>query len=181
MAGIHDYWRAGSGALTQKRVIVSGTAIYKDDADGVWDSIGTGFEGYVPKTRVLRFEAAIAAVNGLGHDRALAAVTIDAAKILGIEKTHGSLEKGKVADLVLYDGDCFENVTHVTHTIINGRIVYNRSEIQSIPCPRRRMCPRVSSAPRADRLSRAVAWARLEEPELPVPDRVHPARLSARA
>ena len=34
-------------------------------------AIGTGFEGYVPKTRVLRHEAAMAMVNGLGHDRAL--------------------------------------------------------------------------------------------------------------
>ena len=34
-------------------------------------AIGTGFEGYVPKTRVLRHEAAMAMVNGLGFDRAL--------------------------------------------------------------------------------------------------------------
>ena len=39
--------------------------------------IGTAYEGYVPKTRVLRHEAAIAAVNGLGHERALKAITLD--------------------------------------------------------------------------------------------------------
>ena len=43
-------------------------------------AIGTGFEGYVPKTRVLRYEAAMAMVNGLGRERALAAITLDAAK-----------------------------------------------------------------------------------------------------
>src|SRR5262249_36758564 len=74
-------------------------------------AIGTGFEGYVPKTRVLRHEAAVAMVNGLGHERALRAVTLDAAKLLGIEKERGSIEVGKVADLVLYDGDCFEHAT----------------------------------------------------------------------
>jgi imidazolonepropionase-like amidohydrolase len=100
-------------------------------------AIGTGFEGYVPKTRVLRSEAAMAAVNGLGHEQALAAITINAAKILGIEKTRGSIEKGKVADLVLYDGDCFEHSTHVTYTIVNGRMEYDRAEIQAIPFARR--------------------------------------------
>jgi imidazolonepropionase-like amidohydrolase len=44
-------------------------------------AICTAFEGYVPKTRVLRYEAAMAAVNGLGFDRALRSITLDAAKI----------------------------------------------------------------------------------------------------
>ena len=83
-------------------------------------AIGTGFEGYVPKTRVLRHEAAMAMVNGLGFDRALAAITLDAAKILGIDDRFGSIEPGKVADLVLYDGDPFEHTTHVTHTMRKG-------------------------------------------------------------
>jgi imidazolonepropionase-like amidohydrolase len=100
-------------------------------------ALGTGFEGYVPKTRVLRHEAAVAAVNGLGHERALAAVTIEAAKVLGVEKTRGSIEKGKVADLVLYDGDCFEHATHVTYTIAVGRVVYDRGEVLAIPFARR--------------------------------------------
>jgi imidazolonepropionase-like amidohydrolase len=100
-------------------------------------AIGTGFEGYVPKSRVLRHEAAIAAVNGLGNGRALAAVTLDAAKLLGIDDRYGSLEPGKVADLVLYDGDPFENATHVTHTIMGGRIVFDRSEYLKLPFDRR--------------------------------------------
>src|SRR6202044_49742 len=68
-------------------------------------AICTAFEGYVPKTRVLRYEAAIAAVNGLGHERALKSITLDAAKILGIDGQYGTIEPGKIADLVLYDGD----------------------------------------------------------------------------
>jgi len=75
-------------------------------------AIGTSYEGYVPKTRVLRFEAAIAMVNGLGFDGALKSITLDAAKILGIDDRFGSIEKGKVADLVFYDGDPFEHATH---------------------------------------------------------------------
>src|SRR5204863_6896137 len=90
-------------------------------------TIGTAFEGYVPKTRVLRHEAAMAAVNGLGHERALRAITLDAAKLLGIADRFGTIEVGKVADLVLYDGDPFENATHVTHTLIDGQVVWDRA------------------------------------------------------
>lgn len=100
-------------------------------------AIGTGFEGYVPKTRVLRHEAAAAMVNGLGHDRALAAITLDAAKVLGIDKEYGSIEPGKVADLVLLDGDVFENATHVTGTIAAGRVVWDRAEYLKLPFARR--------------------------------------------
>jgi imidazolonepropionase-like amidohydrolase len=99
--------------------------------------LGTAFEGYVPKTRVLRYEAAVAMVNGLGFDRALRAITLDAARILGIDDRFGSIEKGKVADLVLYDGDPFEHTSHVTHTIIGGRVVYDRVEYLKLPFARR--------------------------------------------
>ena len=71
-------------------------------------AIGSGVEGYVPKTRVVRFEAAVAMVHGLGFERALRAITLDAAGILGIADRFGSLETGKAADLVLYDGDAFD-------------------------------------------------------------------------
>jgi imidazolonepropionase-like amidohydrolase len=53
----------------------------------------------------------------------LATVTIDAAKILGLDSRIGSLVKGKDADLAMYDGDPFEYTTHCTGTIINGQIV----------------------------------------------------------
>ena len=100
-------------------------------------AIGTGFESYVPKTRVVRFEAAMAMVNGLGFDRALSAITLDAARILGIDDRFGSLEAGKVADLVLYDGDPFEHATHVTHTVIDGRVIYDRAAYLKLPFERR--------------------------------------------
>jgi imidazolonepropionase-like amidohydrolase len=100
-------------------------------------AIGTGFEGYVPKTRVLRYEAAMAMVNGLGRERALAAVTRYPARILGFEDSLGSIEEGKVADLVLYDGDPFEHTSHVIFTIQEGRVVYDRAEYLKTPLARR--------------------------------------------
>lgn len=90
---------------------------------GVPVALQSGFEGYVPKTRVVLFEAAVAAANGLTFDEALATVTIDAARLLGIEKRVGSIEVGKDADLALFDGDPFEYLTHVTGVVVNGRVV----------------------------------------------------------
>src|SRR5205085_11734346 len=82
-------------------------------------------------------EMAMAAVNGLGPERALRAVTLDAAKLLGIDGQFGSIEVGKAADLVLYDGDPFEHTTHVTTTLIGGRVVWDRTEYLKLPFARR--------------------------------------------
>jgi imidazolonepropionase-like amidohydrolase len=90
---------------------------------GITVAIQSGFEAYVPKTRVVLFEAAVAAANGMTFDEALASVTIDAARILGVESRVGSIEQGKDADLALFDGDPFEYTTHVTTVIVNGRVV----------------------------------------------------------
>jgi len=86
----------------------------------------TGFEGYVPKTRVLLCEAAVAMANGLGFERALRAATIDAARILGIDDRVGSLQPGNDGDVVLFDGDPFEYTTHVETVVVNGEISYQR-------------------------------------------------------
>ena len=100
-------------------------------------AICTAFEGYVPKSRMLRSEATMAMAHGLGYERALKAVTIDAARLLGIDKEYGSIEVGKIADLVLYDGDPLENYSHVTVTINGGKIVYNREDYLKLPFARR--------------------------------------------
>lgn len=88
---------------------------------GIPFALQSGYESYVPKTRVVLFEAAVAAgKGGLGFDAALRAVTIDAARILGIDARTGSLEVGKDADLAFYDGDPFEFTTHCTGTVLDG-------------------------------------------------------------
>lgn len=89
---------------------------------GIPVALQSGYESYVPKTRVVLFEAAMAAGKGLSKTDALALITIDAAKILGLENRIGSLAVGKDADLALYDGDPFEWTSHCTGTIINGRV-----------------------------------------------------------
>lgn len=90
---------------------------------GIAVALQSGFESYVPKTRVVLFETALAAANGLSFDEALQTITIDAARLLGIANRVGSIETGKDADLALYDGDPFEYTTHCTGTLINGKVV----------------------------------------------------------
>jgi imidazolonepropionase-like amidohydrolase len=94
-------------------------AILKEN--GIPFAIQGGYESYVPKTRVILFEAAIAAAHGLSRDAAIEAITLSPAKILGIADRVGSIEVGKDADLALYDGDPLEYTTHCTGVVIDGR------------------------------------------------------------
>jgi imidazolonepropionase-like amidohydrolase len=82
-----------------------------------------GYESYVPRTRVVLFEAAEAAAYGLSFYDALDLITLEAARLLGIEALVGSLEVGKDGDLALYDGDPFEYTTHCVGVVIEGVVV----------------------------------------------------------
>jgi imidazolonepropionase-like amidohydrolase len=104
---------------------------------GIPIAVSSAFEGYVPKTRVIRHEASVAMVYGLGFERALRSITLDAAKILGIADRYGSLEAGKTADLVLYNGDPFEHKTQVTAVLVNGRVAYDRTKRAPLSVARR--------------------------------------------
>lgn len=90
---------------------------------GIPIAFTAGFEGYVPKTRVVHYEAAIAVANGLPYEAGLNALTLGSAKLLGIDQRVGSLERGKDADIVLFDGDPFEYLTHTIGVMINGQWV----------------------------------------------------------
>jgi imidazolonepropionase-like amidohydrolase len=89
---------------------------------GIPFALQSGYESYVPKTRVVLWEAALAAGNGLSQTAALSSITIDAARLLGIANRVGSLEPGKDADIAMYDGDPFEYTTHCTGVIIDGQV-----------------------------------------------------------
>lgn len=115
--------RAGSGEL--ENLSMESLGLLKKA--GIPVALQSGYESYVPKSRVVLFEAAIAAGHGLPFDQALASVTIDAAKLLGIEARVGSLETGKDADLALFDGDPFEYTSHVTGVVIDGKVVSDKA------------------------------------------------------
>jgi len=88
----------------------------------------SGYEGYVPKTRVVLFEAGIAAANGLDWNDALASITIDAARVIGLESRIGSLEVGKDGDVAMFDGDPFEYASHAVGVVIDGKLVSTQAQ-----------------------------------------------------
>ena len=67
--------------------------------------------------------AARAIKEGLPVDAAIRALTIDAATIAGVGERLGSLEKGKIANVIVTDGDLFEEKTRIRHVFVDGRPV----------------------------------------------------------
>lgn len=70
--------------------------------------------------RNLPYHAGFAATYGMGREEALKAVTIVPAEILGVDDKYGSIEKGKVANLFVTNGDPFETKTQVKYVFISG-------------------------------------------------------------
>ena len=86
-------------------------------------ALQSGYEGYVPRTRVVLFEAAIAARYGMQFEPALSLVTYRAAQILGLEDRVGHVALGTDGDLALFNGDPFEYTTQCVGTVIEGTLV----------------------------------------------------------
>ena len=74
--------------------------------------------GYLPTA------AAYAVKAGLPYEEALKAITINPAKILGIDDRYGSIEVSKMADLVLWSGDPLAIQSRVEKVLIHGRVVF---------------------------------------------------------
>lgn len=70
--------------------------------------------------------AALAHKSGLDEMEALKAISINAAEILEIDHRVGSIEVGKDADVVIWDRHPFDLQSIVTHTIIDGKVVYKK-------------------------------------------------------
>jgi len=72
-------------------------------------------------SRNLRQEAGNAVAYGMSWEQALRAVTLSPAEIFGVADRYGSLEAGKVANVVVWSGDPFEFTTGVEHVLIRGK------------------------------------------------------------
>jgi imidazolonepropionase-like amidohydrolase len=117
---VHPSMRRGGAGETENISFETAATLR---AKGIPVALQSGFEGYVPKTRVALFEAAIASANGLTTEEALATITSDAATILGVADRVGSLRPGLDGDVAIFDGDPFEYATHCTAVVIDGRVV----------------------------------------------------------
>jgi imidazolonepropionase-like amidohydrolase len=74
-------------------------------------------------TRNLPHHAGVAAAFGLPREEALRAITLTPARLLGLERELGSLAAGKIADVVVTDGDLLEASTRVLQVFIDGESV----------------------------------------------------------
>jgi imidazolonepropionase-like amidohydrolase len=85
---------------------------------GIKFSIGTFSSKSTPN---LPYQAAAAVAFGLPHDEAYKAVSLNAAEIFGLGKRLGSIDEGRVADLIVTDGDPLETTTQVKMVFIGGK------------------------------------------------------------
>lgn len=91
---------------------------------GILFSIGTmeGEEASL-SSRNLPYQAAQAVAFGLSHQDALKAITVNAARIWGVDALMGTIAEGKLADLMVTDGDPLEAQTQVKQLFIQGKPV----------------------------------------------------------
>jgi imidazolonepropionase-like amidohydrolase len=132
LGGEEAWMRAERLAAADVPVIVKAL----DNLPAEFDRLGTRFdnaarlhEAGVPvvlstldthNARNLRLEAGHAVRYGLDWDAALRAVTQAPARALGVDDTHGTLEPGKTANVVVWSGDPFELLTSVEDVFIDG-------------------------------------------------------------
>jgi imidazolonepropionase-like amidohydrolase len=76
--------------------------------------------------KYLPINAALAVREGMPEEEALKAITINAAEIIGVADRVGSLEVGKDADLVVFDGHPFDYLSLVELVLVDGRVAYRR-------------------------------------------------------
>jgi imidazolonepropionase-like amidohydrolase len=73
-------------------------------------------------------EAAFAVRGGLPGDAAVRAITLDAARVLGVDDRVGSIEVGKDADFVILDGELLHYLSLPQYTVVNGRVAYDQEK-----------------------------------------------------
>jgi len=81
----------------------------------------------LPGARLDR-QAGFAMRGGLPFDAALRAVTLNPAKMIGVDNRVGSIAVGKDADLVLWNGKPFEITSRVIGVLIDGRLILDPRE-----------------------------------------------------
>lgn len=88
------------------------------------------FASFAPRSDPgdIRTSAILAVRYGLDREDALKALTLNAARLLGLEGRIGSIQKDRDADLVVLDGDPLEPSSRIEMVIVDGSIVYRREQ-----------------------------------------------------
>jgi imidazolonepropionase-like amidohydrolase len=140
-----DAWRAASFLAGRKALVVLDAGLVQWDADpddperetrhvtpAALHAAGVRFavtsDPGSALGRSLWYQAALCVRHEVPRDTALKAITLHAAEVLGLQDRLGSLKVGKDADLVAFTGDPLAATSWVDWVMIEGRVVYERSE-----------------------------------------------------
>ncbi|HEV8383152.1 MAG TPA: amidohydrolase family protein [Gemmatimonadales bacterium] len=139
LAGVAEGW------MIPDEIAAAGVPVLVEPLDNIpsYDALGIRYENAAllakggakvalmetatENSRDLRQQAGNAVANGMSWDQALRAVTLTPAEVFGVADRYGSLEVGKVANVVVWSGDPFEFATGVEHVLIRGRDIPLRS------------------------------------------------------
>ncbi|PYO91192.1 MAG: hypothetical protein DMD66_00360 [Gemmatimonadetes bacterium] len=139
LAGVAEGWMIAS------EIAAAGVPVLVEPLDNIpsYDALGIRYENApllakggvkvalmetaTENTRDLRQQAGNAVASGMPWEQALRAVTLTPAEIFGVADRYGSLDNGKVANVVVWTGDPFDFATGVEHVYIRGQEIPLRS------------------------------------------------------
>jgi imidazolonepropionase-like amidohydrolase len=124
-ADAQDPDQTGSNLASAAILAKAGVAVAVTCPSGMFGGAGVGTGGILGQDlNTPHVDAAFAVRGGLDNRKALRTLTLDAAKVLGVERRVGSLEAGKDADVLILQGDPLHYATFVTTAVVNGKVVY---------------------------------------------------------
>ena len=136
---------AAEGWMIPQEIAAAGVPVLVEPMDNIpsFDALGIRYENApllakggvkvalmetaTENTRDLRQQAGNAVASGMTWEQALRAVTLTPAEIFGVADRYGSLDAGKVANVVVWTGDPFDFSTGVEHVLIRGKDIPLRS------------------------------------------------------
>lgn len=119
----------GSNLASAAILAAVGVPVAVTPPGGMFGGAGVGTGGILGQDlNTPHVDAAFAVRGGLDNRKALRTITLDAAKLLGVDHRIGSLEAGKDADILILEGDPLHYSTFVTTAVVNGKVVYEKDK-----------------------------------------------------
>lgn len=142
ISGGRDAWKMAAELSEKKTPVIVGPIMTPlgedyDPYDSAYANCARLYEAGVPfciqsddaaNARNLPFEAAMAVSYGLPPEEGLKAITLNTARILGVEKDLGSICEGKIANMILTDGDPLQASTQILAVFVDGKPFYPESK-----------------------------------------------------
>ncbi len=121
--------RTGSNLASAAILAKAGVPVAVTCPVGMFGGAGVGTGGIMGQDlNTPHIDAAFAIRGGLDNRKALRTLTLDAAKMLGVDARVGSLEAGKDADVLILQGDPLHYATFVTTAVVNGKVAYEMAK-----------------------------------------------------